>query len=273
MKARFVSENVRFERGKKPHVAMDVGIRKNIQEWMSWVYGNFSMEEGRDYVINPDYTIDTLLNFEVPDMKIVEFPDYINFRTARLDFMVDYCGLKSLRGCPKRVMGYFSCESNELTTLDYFPEKIQGNIFVRDNPGHFIFDQVLATIGTLKKYQKIYAEDSHVDESIKFERGRDPKEVLGLGIYGIVDAEVKKLGLDHCGTIPIAAGDYGGDIGKVHQWRDKYGANELVLTDRDGEELEMDGTNSEEDYFRIIGKEEIIEYIESGKLRKFIRLD
>ena len=483
MKAQIVSENVRFERGRKPQEAMDVGIRRNIREWMNWVYGNFTMIEGEDYKINQDYTIDLLGNFEVPDKEIGEFPEYINFRMITGDFMIDYCNMKSLRGCPDKVDGFFSCEGNKLMSLDHMPTNIRDNIFVRDNPGHFIFDQVLAKIGNLKKYQKIYAEDSHINEaigfkrvgpggdksdafgsigvgkaavtmpfgkhrgkdlydlyeedpkyvlwlakemaprnaaqesilkiakelekkyykqaeeegreyfgvkgdwfqgvvkinnakfssgewgdaysiqaenedhlfrfyinlkqlakglnikvtygehhtystgmlisdeteadisaamhdiigkkveikgkvkyhkeflgrkwttlnyvkllnvineSVRFERGKNPKEVLGLGIYGIVDAEAKELGLDQKATIPIAAGDYGGDIGKVHQWQDKYGANAIVLTDRDGEELEMDVTNSEEDYIRMVGIDEIVEFIESEGLKRFINLE
>ena len=88
-----------------------------------------------------------------------------------------------------------------------------------------------------------------------------------------MDAAAKGLGLDKKSVLPLIATEHGGEIGKIHQWQDRYGANAIEFTEQEGEEIELDGTNSEEDYFRMIGKEEIIKYIESGNLKKFIYLE
>ena len=118
MKAQFVSENVRFERGRDPKNAMGVGIKESIRAWLSKVYGSFQFTEGEYYKINDDNSITIHGDFEVPDYKIVRFPDYIRFKECKGDFMVDYCNLESLIGCPESVGGFFSCEANNLMTLE-----------------------------------------------------------------------------------------------------------------------------------------------------------
>jgi hypothetical protein len=83
------------------------------------------------------------------------------------EFNVDYCGLISLRGCPGIVDGYFSCESNELTSLDGMPYDVKGDIFVRDNPGKFTKEDVEERIEKADPTwdSRIYAENSRVDEN------------------------------------------------------------------------------------------------------------
>ena len=57
--------------------------------------------------------------------------------------MVDYCNLESLIGCPEEVDGFFSCEANNLMTLEGFPKYIGAGILVRSNPGKFTYNDVL----------------------------------------------------------------------------------------------------------------------------------
>lgn len=162
MKARFVSESIEFTRGKDPKSAMNIGIRENINSWFDRTFPSFKPR----YRINEDLTIDIIHEFEVPDTDIGEFPPYINFHICNGDFMVDYTKLTSLRGCPRIVKGYFSCEGNKLTSLEYFPEKIIGDIFVRDNPGKFTEQEVLEHFPKfpMRRGQKIYSENSYQDE-------------------------------------------------------------------------------------------------------------
>jgi hypothetical protein len=162
MKARFVSEAIEFERGKAFKDALKIGIKESVKLWLNKVFDPF---EPPFYTINEDGTID-IDNFEVPDWKLIELPPYINFRVCREDVHVDFCELKTLKGMPKIVRGFFSIEGNKLETLDYFPKKVYGDIFVRDNPGKFTKEDVLEkfpdfpiTIG-----QRIYSENSYLDE-------------------------------------------------------------------------------------------------------------
>jgi len=162
MKARFVSEAIDFERGKDPKAVMGIGTVELIYKWMEKTFPSFMPK----YKINDDMSIDILDDFEVPDTEIVKFPEYVNFNNCYGDFHVDYTKLESLRGCPKVVKGFFSCEGNKLESLDGIPEIIYGDIFVRDNPGKFTEQEVLEYFPKfpMRRGQKIYSENSYQDE-------------------------------------------------------------------------------------------------------------
>lgn len=176
MKAKRVIESIDFERGLDPKIAMGIGQKVAIEKWFEDIFEGYPPE----WRLNEDGTIDLFENFESPDKKIRIFPDFIQFNECHGDFMIDCCEMESLRGCPKEVIGYFSCEQNNLMTLDGMPEMVFGDIFVRDNPGHFKEIDVLEKTANLSQ-RKIYSEDSHVDEGIEFTREGDPLDKMKAG--------------------------------------------------------------------------------------------
>ena len=136
---KLVRENINFERGKDPKAAMGLGTRELIEKWFnSWGF----YVGGHNYTINGDFTIDVKPEFSLsllgsPEIfPNGELPSYINFRmTGELD--VDDCGLRSLRGFPQEVQGYFSCQLNELTSLEEGPKYVKETYYCNGNPGKF----------------------------------------------------------------------------------------------------------------------------------------
>jgi len=199
MKVKYLNEKINFQRGQDPKKSLGIGIEESIHKWMIWVYTSKSGTpwETPKYRINDDLTIDLFEDFEVPDKDIGEFPDYINFNISHESFNVDHTNLKSLRGCPKVVKGYFSCEGNKLINLYGIPENIAGDIFVRGNPGRFEVRDVLKAVAETGAGCRIYSEDSHVwenqsqtmrakyvNEAIEFQRGGGVKSTMGIGHEG-----------------------------------------------------------------------------------------
>lgn len=154
-------ESVKFKRGEDPKSSMNIGVREAINKWMDWVFPSFKPR----YQINEDLSIRILGDFDAPDAWITLFPPFINFEYCTGDFHIDHCNMESLRGCPKRVDGFFSCEGNRLTSLDGMPEEIYGDIFVRDNPGKFKTKDVYDHVKVIGKDSKIYSQDQRVDEN------------------------------------------------------------------------------------------------------------
>lgn len=101
-------------------------LRKiQIKEWL---------EKNNEYIttglkINPDGTIDIDV-FKYAGKG--NFPDFIQFNKCNKYFVVARCGMTSLRGCPRKVRGYFSCTDNPLTSLKGCPEEIGGSFFCYD---------------------------------------------------------------------------------------------------------------------------------------------
>lgn len=188
MRAKYVFEAISFQRGQDPKVAMGIGQKVVIEEWFEDIFQGYPPE----WRFNADGNIDLLENFEGPDKKIHKFPDFIQFGECQGDFMIDCCEMESLRGCPKKVIGYFSCEGNRLRSLEWMPTKILGDIFVRDNPGKFTEEDVLKQTEDITG-RKIYSENSHTNESMNFERGGDPLDKIKIGkkyiieLYSIID--------------------------------------------------------------------------------------
>jgi hypothetical protein len=184
-KANNIKESIDFERGIDPKKAMDIGIKNSIRKWIDSVLDHWI--EGNDYRINDDYTIEIFTGFEVPDTNLgPEFPDYIKMKRVVGNFHVDSCGLKSMRGFPEKVLGWFSCEQNELTSLEGMPKIIFGDIFIRANPGAFTKEDVLEYTENLGG-RDIYSENSHVDESLEFNREGAPFDKLGIGKENVIE--------------------------------------------------------------------------------------
>lgn len=136
---KLVKENINFERGMDPKTSMRIGSRKKIIDWLN----SFPYFVSRhNYTINDDLSITIKDEFSLslqgdsylfPDGGL---PEYIRFEsTGELD--VDDCGLKTLRGFPKKVDGYFSCQLNELKSLKEGPKEVYGSYYCNGNPGNF----------------------------------------------------------------------------------------------------------------------------------------
>lgn len=135
-----VEENLHFERGLDPKKAMGLGTYEKIREWMDEVgvgIKNFSVKE--------DFSIDTdmdIIATERPELfPGGEFPSYLKFNTSG-SFDVDACELNSLVGCPRRVKGYFSCQQNNLTTLQGFPRWVDDSVYCFGNEVKFTENEI-----------------------------------------------------------------------------------------------------------------------------------
>lgn len=131
MKTKLVRESLNFERGLDPKEAMNLGIYEKIREWMDEIWIG-----QKDFQVNKDFTIDTDMNVIIqvgsylfPDGV---FPEYIRFNTSG-SFDIDDCNLKSLIGCPKHVRGYFSCQMNDISSLEGFPEIVDQSVYFHLN--------------------------------------------------------------------------------------------------------------------------------------------
>jgi len=123
------STNQTFTRGGDDKLKnIGLGKRAIISKWL---------EEHRikQYEINDDYTITVFGKTNLMEYNLSEFPDYIDFFKIDGDFNCDKNGIKSLRGCPKIVTGYFSVEDNGLTDdqVKFFPDYVGGHIYITGN--------------------------------------------------------------------------------------------------------------------------------------------
>jgi hypothetical protein len=164
-----IFENINFERGMEPKQSMNIGKMKKIQDWMNELFVGVKMEKypnlswiKNGYKVNPDFSIftdkDIILTERrelVPNGKL---PEHIRFHTSG-SFDIDDCGLVSLEGCPRYVQGYFSCQQNEITSLEGFPIKIEKDCYVMSNGKDFIKDEIEAVC---EVGGQIEADDSDV---------------------------------------------------------------------------------------------------------------
>lgn len=128
-------ESMNFERGLDPKESMGIGKAKLIQKWLEEV--NIGI---KNYRIRKDFLIDTemdVIAVERPDLfPNGKFPEYIRFNRSG-SFDIDDCGIVSLEGCPNYVCGYFSCQVNEITNLEGFPDTVEKDIFIISNAVDF----------------------------------------------------------------------------------------------------------------------------------------
>lgn len=108
-----------------------------------------------------------------------------------------------------------------------------------------------------------------VYENIEFQRGRDPKSSLGLGIVGLVQRELEKTGRKWNGPISITV--RGNVNGKLYQWSNP--ANQLDLTVYDNGDIWMEAIDSEDNILNLRYKEDIYNLLKNGGLIKFFDLE
>ena len=103
---KIVKENINnFERGgENPLFTMEIGKKELIKRWLDKVgVKDF-------YFIHDDFTIDVEGSVDLENMKLGNFPEYIQFRDITGSFDCAGNEMTTLRGCPRFVEGYFAAE-------------------------------------------------------------------------------------------------------------------------------------------------------------------
>jgi len=125
-----VRESISFQRYKDPKRALGVSIRVLIEEWLE----EMSVE---NYVINDDLTIDVNGRVNLSHKNLITFPEYIKFRNVSGYFSCDNNQLTSLEGCPSTVGRSFFCDNNQLTSLKGCPSTVGGFFSCYNNKKQF----------------------------------------------------------------------------------------------------------------------------------------
>ncbi len=97
-----------------------------------------------------------------------KFQDYTGQLYHKRMLLLNRCELTSLKGCPKEILGTFSCSMNKLKTLEGCPEIINDNFFCGYNN--------LTSLKDSPKYVKnnYYCNNNNL-ENLKY----SPKEIGG----------------------------------------------------------------------------------------------
>jgi hypothetical protein len=84
-----------------------------------------------NYTVNDDGSIDVDGNVDLSWYKLTELP--LRFNKVTGYFSCSSNNLTSLKGSPKWVGGYFSCSCNQLTSLEFSPDYVGGSFFCMGN--------------------------------------------------------------------------------------------------------------------------------------------
>jgi hypothetical protein len=133
-----------FTEDSDPIHDMSIGSRRLIEKWLK----KYKIKK---YVINNDMTIDVYGEIYLNHKSIKKFPNYIQFgHIINGYFSVEWCNMKSLRGCPYTISkgnsqyrGDFFCDNNNLTSLKHAPKKITGHFYCKNNAKQFTKEDVL----------------------------------------------------------------------------------------------------------------------------------
>ncbi len=193
---RSMNEVQNFERGVDPKSSMNIGKRSMIENWLK----EHNLFE--DTYITEDLRINTAKDVQVViHLKNLgeSLPEYIQFGTVVGGFDVQKNNLKTLRGCPKRVIGTnnlkgnFKCNNNQLTSLEGGPQRVDGNYLCFDNPGRFSQKD----IRRICKVTGAAWGDEKVEESMGFERTGHPLDTMNLGYEAQIKNWLKACGISN----------------------------------------------------------------------------
>ena len=84
-----------------------------------------------NYKINKDKTIDVYDHVDIIKTNLTEIP--LNFNVVTGNFLFECNTLKSLKGSPKRVDGFFDVSYLNLKSLKYSPEYVGGDLSLEGN--------------------------------------------------------------------------------------------------------------------------------------------
>jgi hypothetical protein len=105
---------------------------ENIKDLpLTYIHGVCSKYEIKNYTINDDYTIDVDDSVSFFGISLSKIP--LKFNIVSGSFYFSDNNLTTLKGSPKRVVGFFSCNNNRLTTLEGGPESVGGFFSCYDN--------------------------------------------------------------------------------------------------------------------------------------------
>ena len=148
MKARFVFENIRFERGMDPKRAMGVGIKEYIKSLLWGFSGQF---------------IDQILDDET--LEIISYKGF----TILLRKETNIPGVT--------VHNPWNSDDIWIAMANTRPE-----IPIRDASPRSRAPGKTKALNNVKRQINYHLKKAGVSESVNFERGKDPKEAMGVGI-------------------------------------------------------------------------------------------
>lgn len=157
--------NESFIQGKNKLEGLGIGKVQLIGDWLR----KYQVTE---YYINSDLTIDVDTDCYLSNHDFGPLPEYINFNKIHGDFDIHANNILTLRGCPKIVLGYFDFSDNKLTSLDYAPEKITGNLY-GFNKGN--------SISNMKVHDYILKMSQYNNTNESFIQGANKLKGLGVG--------------------------------------------------------------------------------------------
>lgn len=136
---KLVREYIDFERGVDPKVSMGIGRKQMIDKW----FDSFPFHVEYDILDDGRIRIQTPCDLQSQEELFPggKLPDFIDIAKSD-DFDVDDCKINSLRGFPEIISGYFSCQMNNLMSLDGSPRVVQGGYYCNGNPGEFTMEEV-----------------------------------------------------------------------------------------------------------------------------------
>ena len=85
----------------------------------------------KNYTINPDGSIDVNGSVNLSGRGLTELP--LTFNRVIGYFDCSYNKLTSLKGSPRWVGGNFSCKDNRLTSLEFCPDYVGGSFWCNNN--------------------------------------------------------------------------------------------------------------------------------------------
>jgi hypothetical protein len=123
-----------FSKSEDKLTSLGVGKKSQIKEWMT----NLSRMCLNDTIIPPRYEINKDLTIDVDSHLYLpgnfgNLPSFIQFNIVAGDFNCVNCDMTTLRGCPKKVGGYYDCSFNKLKNLDYAPTHVSSHFSCGDN--------------------------------------------------------------------------------------------------------------------------------------------
>jgi GNAT superfamily N-acetyltransferase len=186
-----ISIDESFKRNDDKLSSLGLGKIIMIEEWLNKYLDC-------EYKINPDLTIDVHGVIMMDNMNIGEFPEYIQFNKADDTFSLTNTKLHTLRGCPREVGSNFYCDVNNLTSLEFAPEKINGNLYMSRNnvPVDLLLRQLkdINLGGLCYSDLGVYDRNSHLMES--FSRDNDNKlKNLGVGKINLIKDWLEKYNI------------------------------------------------------------------------------
>jgi hypothetical protein len=127
VRARYIHEELRFERTGDVKKGLGLGKRERIEDWLEEMNVN-------NYIINDDLSIFLKKHLRIMKVDIRELPSYINFSVCDGYFYMGYCQLISMRGFPRHISNYFDVPNNLFKDFKGGPTYVTGSINVSNNP-------------------------------------------------------------------------------------------------------------------------------------------